>query len=892
MIPVLETATRELRLANGLTVLVREDRSSPVVAIVTHVKAGYFDEPDRLVGISHVMEHMFFKGTARRGVGDIARETKWAGGYLNAGTIYDYTSYYTVLPAASVEQGLDIQADALRNSALDADELRRELEVIIQEARRKLDSPGAVAVETLYQVMFDVHRMRRWRIGDEAGLRALTRDDLVAFRDAMYRPSNIILAVVGDVDAERVLPLIERLYGDMPERGEPLEPGPDEPYHEGPRYRELAGDLAQTYVELGWHTPGTLHPDTPALDLLAVAFGQGRASRLYHGVRDAGHASAISSYNYTPTDLGVFGIGAELEPARVRDALRAAGRELAAIAAEPLDAAELERARNIVEARMLRRRETVEGQASLLAEWQALGDWRLADDYLHRIMALEPADLLRVARAYLDPDDVAGVVYSPADAPSPGLDARALAELLTPADGAHAARPRPVQDAATRGEDAARAASRSTAGGVTRRPGAGDIRFFTLGDGTELVVRPRPASALVSMGISIRGGVLLEPRHRFGLTGLMAQTSVKGTARRSAAELAAETESLGGSISPGVAADVLGWSLSVPTRHFDAAFDLLADVVLRPTFPEAELERERRLALSEIARLRDDMYRYPLRLFMEAAFEGHPYGRSLDELAASITGLGRADLADWHRAQVLDAGPRIFVAGGLDADAVAGRIQALLARDGRAPGPGRRTNAAEATPPAPVWPASRRTRAEERERAQTALVLGFPGPARGDPDIYAMQVLSNALSGLGGRFFHELREERFLAYSVSVYPVTRWLGGALVAYVATAPEREDEARQALLDGFERLAEHGLEDDELERARRYTLGSWQIHGQTNGAHVSALSDALLLGGGVQDVLEFEDRIRAVDGDAIRRAVRRCYDPDRAVEGIVRGTRPAD
>ncbi|RMF69169.1 MAG: insulinase family protein, partial [Calditrichaeota bacterium] len=132
-------------LDNGLTVLVKERHSAPVVAIYTYVKAGYLNEPDELVGISHLMEHMFFKGTQKRGPGEIARETKALGGYLNASTIYDHTLYYTVLPAQNFARGLEIQADALMHPAFDPVELQRETEVVIQEARRKLDTPAAVA---------------------------------------------------------------------------------------------------------------------------------------------------------------------------------------------------------------------------------------------------------------------------------------------------------------------------------------------------------------------------------------------------------------------------------------------------------------------------------------------------------------------------------------------------------------------------------------------------------------------------------------------------------------------------------------------------------------------------------------------------------------------------
>src|SRR5688572_17050293 len=300
------------RLANGLTVLVRRDDSAPVVAIVTHVKAGYFDETDDIVGIAHVLEHMYFKGTPTRGVGEISKETKSAGGYLNAGTIYDYTSYYTVLPSSGFVAGLEIQADAYANSVIDADELARELEVIIQEAKRKADNPSAVTTETLFEVLHDHHRMRRWRIGREAGLRRLTREDLVRFYRNFYRPSATILSIVGDIDVGETMRHVRRLYGPLESAAVVRSPGPEETGPERFRYREMSGDIAQSEMVLGWRTQPTLHQDTPILDLAAGALGSGRASRLYRAVRERQLAASVSAYNYTPTDLGVFVIHAAM----------------------------------------------------------------------------------------------------------------------------------------------------------------------------------------------------------------------------------------------------------------------------------------------------------------------------------------------------------------------------------------------------------------------------------------------------------------------------------------------------------------------------------------------------------------------------------------------------
>src|SRR5438105_108577 len=244
-------------LPNGLKVLIKSDFSAPVVAIVTYVNAGYFDETDDIVGIAHVLEHMYFKGTPSRGVGEIAKQTKAVGGYLNAATIYDHTVYYTVLPSSGFSQGLDVQADAYARSLIDADELARELEVIIQEAKRKADNPGAVVTETLYELLHDRHRIRRWRIGREPGLRELTRDALMGFYRNFYHPGNTVLSIVGDVDPDEALRLVQEHYGSL-QSGEPArQHGPIEEGVSGFRYREWTGDIGQTQLAFGWRTPGT-----------------------------------------------------------------------------------------------------------------------------------------------------------------------------------------------------------------------------------------------------------------------------------------------------------------------------------------------------------------------------------------------------------------------------------------------------------------------------------------------------------------------------------------------------------------------------------------------------------------------------------------------------------
>ncbi len=852
-------------LANGLTAIVRTDRSAPVVAIVTYLKVGYFDEPDELAGISHVLEHMFFKGTPSRGPGQIAQETKAAGGYLNAATIYDHTSYYTVLPARSLEDGIAIQSDALLHSVIDADELQRELQVIIQEAKRKLDNPSAVASESLYELMFDVHRMRRWRIGTEDFLRSLTRDQLWNYYRTYYRGARTIVVVAGDVDNEHAHDLIERYYGEL-EAGDPtVDRGPAQPQHHEFRFREHSGDIVQSHLEMGWHSQPPGHDDTPALDALGVVLGQGRASRLYRNVRENGLVTSIGAYNYTPTELGILQISAELKPENALASLEAIAGTVTA-AARAIEHDELERARSIIEARAVKRLESMEGQANHLAEWQALGDWRLADEYHTRLAALQPKHIADVVERYLDVDRASVFLYRPKPAPALGVSATQLGRDL------HAAAPWPVAVPGKKKEPAVKPvvpAGRRVEDGVV---------FFTTPDDLNIVIKQRRSAPLVSITIAARGGVNLEDERHAGLTSLVARSSIKGTKRRSATELALATEALGASLSPGVGADLLDWSIAVPARHFETALDLLLDAALEPSFPEAEVEREKQVALADIEQLRDDMYRYPLRLFMSAAFPDHAYGHSIAATELAIQTADPDTLRLWHERTVRTNSPTVFVVGDVDPDRAAAVVGGAL----------RARSNGWVEPARALWPTTATQVSDAREKAQTALVVGFPGVDRQHADLPALQVLANTISGLGGRLFEELRSRRSLAYTVTAYPIARLLGGAFVAYIATSPEREDEARDTLLVELLRTREELLSEDDVERARRYTIGTWQIRAQTNGAQLQDLVHALLAGPGLSELREFEARVRAVTPARIREAAAKYLDESRLVEAVVRGT----
>ena len=853
-------------LANGLRVLIRRDTTAPVAAIVTYVDAGYFDETDDVAGIAHVLEHMYFKGTPTRGVGEIARQTKAVGGYLNAATIYDHTLYYAVVPSSGFVPALAVQADAYRNSLIDAEELARELEVIIQEAKRKADNPSAVAIETLYELLHDRHRIRRWRIGREEGLRRLTRDHLMAFYRNFYRPSSTVLVVVGDVSTDAALAEIERMYGDIPAGKPDRAPGPGENGKTGFRYRELSGDVAQTQLSVGWRTPGTLHPDTPALDMVATALSAGRASRLFRAVRERSLASSVSAFHYTPRDIGVFTIHAETQPDRAGEALDAAWDQLRQVRNDGVGTFELERMRRITESRWMRRLENMEGQANYLAEWESLGDWELGERYYERLMTATADDIVRVANEYL-PEDQAGVlVYRPERGPAVARDARAMHDRLT------AVPPHALEESPRVARPSSADASTPLAEGV--RAG---VHVYRLESGIPVLVKVRPDAPITYAGVLALGGANRESDELAGRTLLMARLAVKGTHSRTAVQIAESGELLGGSIGPVVGGDSVGWSISVPTPHTAAAIELLADVAQHPTFADAALDTERAIAHAELAALRDDMYRYPMRLATQAAFAGHPYGVSMIGTEASLNAQTRDGLSQWHAQRFLTAPTVIVVVGAGDPDVLAGLVA-------------RHFTDLRFTPPDPLptpsWPARVIQTVENRDKAQTAMVLAWPGPARADDARFDVAMLSGIASGLGGRLFEELRDRQSLCYTVHAFGSEMLAAGMFSAYIATSPDKESRARDGLLAELRKLREEPVAADELRRAQMYAIGSHAIRQQSGGAALAEIAGAWMFGA-LEELEEFERRVTAVTPESIRATAERFLDPERRVEGIVRG-----
>src|SRR2546430_5686903 len=290
-------------LPNGLTIIVQEDRSAPVASVQAWCATGSIDEDQHLgAGLSHILEHMLFKGTKTRGKNEIAQKIQDVGGYINAYTSFDRTVFWIDVPKDGVATALDILADAMINSTLPPEEYQKEQDVIRREFAMGMDDPDRMAGLLLFATAYQRHPYRFPVIGEIEVYNQLTQEQVMQYYKTRYVPNNLTFIVVGDVDAEKVRQQLTELFKSYPEKS--LKPLfiPTEPPQLGRRevHQEFATEL--THLSLAWHIPEVTNPDVPALDLLSTILGDGRSSRLYRRVREeAGEAVPKTAFFSTPS---------------------------------------------------------------------------------------------------------------------------------------------------------------------------------------------------------------------------------------------------------------------------------------------------------------------------------------------------------------------------------------------------------------------------------------------------------------------------------------------------------------------------------------------------------------------------------------------------------------
>src|SRR5213079_2176333 len=403
-------------LPNGLTIIVQEDHSAPVASVQAWCATGSIDEDEHLgAGLSHILEHMLFKGTKTRSTNVIAQKIQDVGGYINAYTSFDRTVFWIDVPKDGIATALDVLADAMMNSTLPPEEYQKEQEVIRREFAMGLDDPDRVVGLRLFATAYQRHPYRFPVIGEIEIYNQLTQEQVMQYYKTRYVPNNLTFIVVGDVDAQKVQQQLAEVFKPYPEKS--LKPVfvPAEPPQLGRRevHQEFATEL--THLSLAWHIPEVTNPDVPALDLLSSILGDGRSSRLYRRVREeAGLAYRISAFSYTPGDPGLFGIDATLDPKKREAAEQLTLQIIDEVKQNGVTAEELEKAKKITLGQHLGALTTMRGQASDTgSNWLLTRDLNFSREYLDAVQKVMLDDVKRVATTYLTENNLTVVSLNP-----------------------------------------------------------------------------------------------------------------------------------------------------------------------------------------------------------------------------------------------------------------------------------------------------------------------------------------------------------------------------------------------------------------------------------------------------------------------------------------------
>ena len=815
-------------LPNGLTIIVQEDHSAPVASVQAWCATGSIYEDQQMgAGLSHILEHMLFQGTKTRTSNEIAPKIQDVGGYMNAYTSFDRTVFWIDLPKDGVPTALEILADAMMNSTLPPKEYNKEQEVIRREFAMGMDDPDRMAGLLLFTTAYHRHPYRFPVIGELEIYNQLTQEQVMQYYKTRYVPNNLTFVVVGDVDAEKVRQQLAELFKPYPKKS--LQPLfiPTEPPQLGRRevHQEFATEL--THLSMAWHIPELTNPDVPALDLLSTILGDGRSSRLYRRVREeAGLAFSISAFSYTPGDPGLFGIDATVDPKKREAAEQLVLRIVDEVKQAGVTVDELAKAKKITLSHHLGSLTTMRGQASDIgSNWLLTRNLNFSRDYLDAVQKVTLDDIKRVAATYLSDNNLTVVSLNP------------KGSLGAQAQG-------------------------------TKAVAAGEIQKFDLPNGLRLLVREDPRLPIVAIGSVFRGGLLAENPQDNGITRLMAKVLLKGTKTRTAEQIANEIEAVGGSVSSDAGNNSFTVSVDVTKPDMKLGLDLLADVLLNTTMPEKAITREKEIQIASIQQEDEQLTTVARNIMRQALFPQHPYALRSNGSAESVQRLTQKDLVEFRDRYVVAKNGVVFVFGDVKASEVKQLVEQTLGK--MKPGALALT---DAKPSAPLGKPE--TVESHKDKAQGVIMVGFRGASLASPDRYALDLIDEASSDLGSRFFIRIREQMGLAYYVGAGQMQGLVPGLFSFYLGTDPKKIEPVKTALLDEIHKLANDGLTPEELARAKQKLVGQQEIANQSNDAfgYHTALDE--LYGLGFDYYKRLEHDVNAITLDDIKQMAAKYF-----------------
>lgn len=843
------------QLPNGLTVIIEEEHSAPVVSVQMWVKVGGADEDEKHSGISHVFEHMLFKGTDTKKVGEIATMIESVGGDVNAYTSFDNTVYHLTVPSRYFTTGLDAIGDAIQHSSFDPEELDKELKVVLEEIRMNEDSPERILYRSLLGTAFTTHPYKRPVIGTVKTVEAVTRKDLLRTFRKWYVPNNMTLVIAGDVDAAQTLEAVKKQFKTFKKAPDPHKKRAVEPAQKDVRADVRAMEIKDARLGMAFHIPSMKDEDTFALDVLQIILSGGETSRLVKRIKvDDQLVYGISAYPMSLKNPGLFFVTAVLDAKNIDRTVGAAMEELERLKARGPEYDELKKAKFNIESEFVYSRETMDGIAGKLGYYETLaGDPDYERRYIEGIRKVSADDIKRVLGKYLTASNMTISALAPETDKGAVTEASLTAMVKTASKDAQTmfAKKKEQEDKTTR---------------------------VILDNGITLIVKEAHANPTVAFYAAFPGGLRFEDRTNNGISDFTAGMLTRGTKSKTREELAKEMEEMAGGVSGFSGWNSTGVSGKFLSMFFDRGLGLLADVIQNPSFPEDEIEKLRVDILASIKRQEDNLPGYTFKLLYKELFPVHPYGMPAIGTEGTIQAITGKDMIEHHEKYFVPGRMVLVIAGDVDTDDAVAKVKGLFK------GFGRPAAALPEPPREPRQEGIRRT-GDIKDKEQTHIGIGFHGVTLSDEERFPLMVMTEVLSGQGGRLFKDLRDRQSLAYSLTAFLKPGVDPGLIGAYIGTAPEKKEKAIAGIFEELKRIRDERVSEEEMTRARRSLIGGYEINLQDVSSQASDAANNELYGRGYGFYKVFPDKINAVTAEDVQKAARKYLTLDDYTISIV-------
>jgi len=813
---VADEAVYRKTLENGLVILAKESPPKNLICVNITVKTGPSSEEEYTAsGISHLVEHLLFKGTALRKAGDIEKEMRSYGGLINGAVSNDTTTYEVTVPVKYFTQVLSVLKDMLANAVFDKTELDKEREVILKEVKLNEDDPEKRLMTRLFENAYTTHPYKYPPIGYEKILKSLTRDDLVKYYNRHYVPNNIVIAAVGGMNAKDAASYIENEFKYFREPSyKPVSKYEREPPQTGKRVIEEEAPVALSYLALGFHSTGLLNKDLFALDVLAMILGRGNNSRLNSVLlKDKKEVDSISASNYTPRDPGLFVITALLDKDKIGSAEKDILDEIKKIKDGDISDSELESAKRMVAGERILSHEAIEDQAEDLSESEAItGNSDFYARYVEGVNRVSKLDVRRAALQYLDQDNLTEVSLVPKGSEIlPGIS-------------------------------------------VPKKIAEEKFEKRILANGLILLMRVNAKVQAVSITAAFSGGLITENKSNNGLSSLTAKMLLDGTKSRREPEIISAMESRGGKMGSFSGFNSFGLDLTAMKDDTDLALELIKDIMTNSVFAQDELYKEKLLTAAAIKDEDDDIFERGALLLRKMLFKDHPYGmRDIGE-EESIKSITRDDLIRFYQSRCVPNNTVIAVSGDIDPEKIYKKVEALF-------NDVQRRDVAKPSKNAPAAVSSG-SQTIKMDKEESLLMLGFKTVTINDPDRYPLNLLSGLLSGTSGRLFIALREKTGLAYTMDSVQKLGPDAGFIIFYAATTADKLGEVKKLLSDEISEIKEGHITDDELDAAKKELISSQDVLMETNAANSFQAALDELYGLGYDNLYKFESETNKV------------------------------